>query len=163
VAALILAEVPYPHIPTSITADQLALIRMNHNIIDRHAVCIIPLHVAAARVPDLDRPVLAAGHKPFRLAVERDAGHVAGVAVEGEDRVGVRGFDVVQLDCVVAGGGKVALVGRDAQAVYLRVGMRDCAGADAGQRFPEASRSVRSSQASWGSVPNRVVVTGCMC
>jgi hypothetical protein len=31
---------------------------------------------------------------------------------------------------VVAGGGEVAFVGGDAEAVYLGVGVRDCAGTD---------------------------------
>lgn len=147
-AALVLAQVPNAHVAATITADKLALIRVDHDVVDRHAMCVIPLNVAAPRVPDLDRAVFATGHEPFRLAVERDAGHIAGVSVEGEYCVGVRRFDVVQLDRVVSGGGEVALVGRDAEAVYLRVGVWDCAGADAGQGFPEAGGSVRFSQTS---------------
>jgi hypothetical protein len=163
VAALVLAQIPDAHIAAAVAADQLALIRVDHDVVDRHAVGVVPLDVTAAGVPDLDRAVLAAGHEPFRLAVERNAGYVAGVSVEGEDRVGVRGFDVVQLDRVVAGGGEVALVGRDAEAVYLRVGVRDCTGADAGQGFPEAGGSVRFSRASWSSAPDCVVIASCVC
>jgi hypothetical protein len=59
--------------------------------------------------------------------VERHAGDVARVPVECEDRVWVCGLDVVELDGVVAGGGEVALVGRDAEAVYLRIWVGDCA------------------------------------
>lgn len=136
--ALVLAQIPDPHVPAAITADQLALIRMNHNIIHRHPVCIVALHVPAARVPDLDGAVLARRHQPLALAVERHARDVAGVAVKRQDRVGVGRLDVVELDRVVACGREVALVGRDAQAVDLRVWVRDGARADAGQGFPEA-------------------------
>ena len=105
---------------------------MNNHIIDGAAMQIIPLDTARARIPDLDRAVLGAGHHPFALAVERDAGDVARVPVEGEHRVRVRGADVVQLDVVVPCCGEVALVGRDAEPVHLRVGVLDRARADAG-------------------------------
>jgi hypothetical protein len=71
--------------------------------------------------------------------VESYARDVGGVSVEGEDGIGVGGFDVVELDRVVAGGREVALVGRDAKAVDLGVWVGDCAGADAAESFPEAS------------------------
>ena len=63
--------------------------------------------------------------------MERNARDVAGVAVKGEDRVWIRRFDVVELDGVVPCGGEVALIGRDAEAVDLRVGVGDGARADA--------------------------------
>ncbi len=72
--------------------------------------------------------------------MERDARDVGRVPVKGEDGVGVGRLDVVELDGVVAGGGEVALVGRDAEPVDLRVGVGDGAGADAGEGFPEAGR-----------------------
>ena len=75
---------------------------------------IVALQTARPRIPDLHRPILAAGHHPFPLAVERDARDVVGVAVEGHDRVGVGGFDVVQFDVVVARGREEAFVRRDA-------------------------------------------------
>src|SRR5690349_19625356 len=109
VAALVLAQIPDAHIAATVTADQLALVRMNDDIIDWHAVGVVPLHVATPCVPDLDRAVLATGHQPFRLAMERNAGDIASVSVESENRVGVCGFDVVQLDRVVSGGREVAL------------------------------------------------------
>jgi hypothetical protein len=70
--------------------------------------------------------------------VESHACDVGGVTVEGENGVGVGGFDVVELDGVVAGGGEIALVGGDAEAVDLRVRVWDCTGADAAKGFPEA-------------------------
>lgn len=70
--------------------------------------------------------------------MERNASDIGGVSVESEDSVGIGRFDVVELYGVVAGGGEVALVGRNAEAVYLRVRVGDCAGADAAEGFPEA-------------------------
>lgn len=66
--------------------------------------------------------------------------------VEREHRVWIRGADVVELDILVARGSEVALVGGDAEAVHLGVGVLDGARADARKRFPE---------------PDRVVVTSC--
>ena len=52
---------------------------------------------------------------------------VARMSIESEDRIGVRGLDVVELDGVVAGGCQVAFVGGDAEAVDLRIGVGYCA------------------------------------
>lgn len=153
--ALILSQIPDAHIASPIATNQLPLVRVNDHIIHRHAVCIVALHVAAAGIPDLDRAVFRRSHKPFRLAVERDARDVGRVPVEGEDGVGVCRFDVVQLDGVVACGGEVSLVGRDAEAVHLGVGVRDGARADATESFPESWRCVlvegrrRNASAVW--------------
>jgi hypothetical protein len=43
--------------------------------------------------------------------VESHACDVARVAIEGQDRVRIRGLDVVEFDGVVAGRGEVALIG----------------------------------------------------
>lgn len=60
------------------------------------------------------------------------------MTVEGEDRVGVGGLDVVELDCVVTSGGKVSLVRRDAKAVDLGIWVWDSPGAYTGEGFPES-------------------------
>jgi hypothetical protein len=138
VTALILAQIPDPHIAPAITANELALVRMNNYIVDGRAVRVVPLDAARARIPYLDRAVFGARHHPLALAVERDACDVGRVAFEGQDGVRVCGFDLVELDGVVASGGEEALVGGDAEAVDLGVGVRDCARADAGEGFPEA-------------------------
>lgn len=70
--------------------------------------------------------------------MECDTGDVGGVTVEGEDRIGIRGLDVVKLDRMVTGGGEVSLVGRDAKAVDLGVWVWDSPGAYTGERFPES-------------------------
>lgn len=137
VAALVLAQIPDPDIAAPVAANQLALVRMDHHVVHGHAVRVVPLHIAAACVPDLDCAVLGAGHQPLGLDVECDAGDVGRVPVEGQDGVWVGRLDVVELDRVVAGGGEVALVRRDAEAVHLRVGVGDGAGADAAEGFPE--------------------------
>jgi hypothetical protein len=55
---LILTQIPYPHITPAITTYQLPLIRMYDNVIHRHAVHVVALHVSAPRIPDLDRAIL---------------------------------------------------------------------------------------------------------
>lgn len=130
-AALVLAQIPDAHIAPAVAADELALVRMDHDVVHRHPVSIVPLDISTPSVPDLDRTIFARSDQPLGFAVERDTCDVAGVAVESEDRVGVRGFDVVELDGVVPCGGEVALIGRDAEAVDLRVGVGDGARADA--------------------------------
>lgn len=143
--ALVLPQIPNPYVAPSIARNQLPLIRMNDDVVNRGAMQIIALDTARARIPDLHRAVLGARHHPLPLAVERDAGDVARVAVEGEYGVGVRGADVVKLDIVVSGGGEIALVGGDAETIDLGVRVLDCAGADAGKGFPEADRVVVTS------------------
>jgi hypothetical protein len=127
---LILAQIPYSNIAAPITADQLSLIRMDNDIIDRNAMRIVALHVARACIPDLDRAVFTGGYHPFPLAVEGYACYVGCVAVEGQDGVGVGRFYVVEFYRVVAGGGEVAFVRGYAEAVYLGVWVWDCARAD---------------------------------
>lgn len=70
--------------------------------------------------------------------MKRNARDVGRVSVKGEDGIGVRRFDVVELNGVVARGGEVALVGRDTEAVYLAVRVWNRARADAAERFPES-------------------------
>jgi hypothetical protein len=111
---------------------------MDDYIVDGDAVGVVALDIAAARVPDLDGAVLGARDQPLGLAVKGDARDVGRVAVEGQDRIRIRRLDVIELDGVVARGGEVALVGRDAEAVHLRVGVGDGAGADATEGLPEA-------------------------
>lgn len=98
---------------------------------------VAALNGAAAGLPDLDGAVLGARDHPLALAVEGDAGDVARVALESEQRVRIGRLDVEELDGVVAGGGQEALIGRDAQAVDLRVRVLDRAGADARESLPE--------------------------
>lgn len=139
---VIFRQIPNSHTPRAITADNLPLIRVNHNVIRWTSMVIAPLNGARPRFPDLDRSILGARDHPLALAVERDAGDVTRMSLEGQKRVRVGGLDVVELDVVVAGGGEEALVGGDAEAVDLGVGVLDRARADAGEGLPEADRVV---------------------
>lgn len=150
--ALVLAQVPDAHVSSAVAADQLALVRVDDHVIDGHAVGVVALHAARARIPDLDGAIFGARHHPLALAVESNASDVGRVALKGQDRIWVRGLDLIKLDRVVAGGSEEAFVGRDAQAVDLGIRMRNCPGADAGKRLPEARRiSTAGGQARIGS------------
>jgi hypothetical protein len=59
------------------------------------------------------------------------------VAFEDEEGRRIGRADVEELDGVMAGGGEEAFVGRDAEAIDLRVRMLDCARADAREGLPE--------------------------
>lgn len=74
--------------------------------------------------------------------MERNAGNIVAMALEDHDRVRIRRFDVVELDIVATGCGEIAFVRCNAEAIYLRFGMLDCARADARESFPEAAGSV---------------------
>lgn len=119
VRAVVLRQVPHAHTARAVTADDLALVGVDDDIVGGASVVVGALDGAAARLPDLDGAVLGAGHHPLALAVERDARDVASVALKGEQWVGIGALDVEELDGVVARGRQEALVGRDAQAVHL--------------------------------------------
>ncbi len=121
------------------------MVGVDNYIVDRHFVVVVALYAPCPCIPDLNCAILGAGNHPFTLAVEGYACDVAGVAIEGEHRARVRRAYVVELDIVVAGCGKETLVGGDAEAVYLGVGVLDGAGADARESFPEADRVVIAS------------------
>lgn len=112
--ALVLAQVPDTHVSSAVTADQLALVRVDDHVVDGHAVGVVALHAARARIPDLDGAIFGARHHPFALAMEGNAGDVGRMALKGEDRVWVRRLDLIELDRVVAGRSEEAFVGRDA-------------------------------------------------
>ena len=98
--AFALAEIPDAHIPASVDADQLPLVGMNDDVVDRKAagVGIVALDRRRAGIPDLDRAVLRACDEPFPFTMPSDARHVARVSLEGEHGVRVRVFDVIELD-----------------------------------------------------------------
>ena len=127
----ILAQIPDSDIAPTVAGYQLALIGMDNHIVHRTPVWVVSLYAPRPRIPDLDRAVFRARHHPFPFAMERYPCDVAGVPVECEYWVWVRGADVVELHVVVAGCGEVALVGGDAEAIDLGVGVLDRAGADA--------------------------------
>lgn len=138
VAAAVLGQIPDLDAAGAVAADDLALVGVDDDVVGGAAVAVAALDGAGARLPDLDGAVLGAGDHPLALAVEGDARDIARVALEGQQRVGVGALDVEELDGVVAGGGEEALVGRDAEAVDLRVRVLDRARADAREGLPEA-------------------------
>lgn len=117
---------------------------MNNDIINRTTMIVIALHSTSLRIPDPHSAILRARDHPLSLCVERDAGDVIGVAFEDEDRLcailrGGRGAAVgsfwdlagVEGDFIAACDGEEGFVGRDAEAVYLAVVVRDLAAAEA--------------------------------
>ena len=90
----ILSQIPEPNAAAPIAADNLALVRMNNDIIDGRSVVIAPLNHAGAGVPYLDGAVLGAGDHPFAVAVECHARDVARMALKDRSGSGVRGANV---------------------------------------------------------------------
>jgi hypothetical protein len=164
VAAFVLAQVPDAHVASTIAADELSLVGMDDDVVNGDAVRVVALHIPAPGVPDLDGAVFGRRDQPLGLAMECYAGDVGRVAVKGEDGIRVGRLDVVELDCVVAGGREVALVGGDAEPVDLRVWVWDGARADAAEGFPEAlfgmSVGRQQTNACGESVPDRVIIAG---
>jgi hypothetical protein len=113
---------------------------MNNNIINPtiFAMIVIPLLAASAGIPDLDCIVLGGGDHPLTLTVEADTSDVALVTFKGEYGVRVCRFYVIELHIYPASCGQEALVGGDAETVYLGVGVLDGARADTRESFPEA-------------------------
>jgi len=142
VRALVLRQVPQHDPARRVAGHQLALVGMDDDVVDGCPMLVVALDGRGARVPDLDRPVLAAGDHPLALAMEPDGGDVAGVPLKGHHGARAAGVDVVELDGAVAAGCQEALVGRDAQPVDLAVGILDGLAADAAERLPEADRVV---------------------
>lgn len=102
--AIVLGKIPNTNTTTAVTANDLALVRMDDNVIYRGAMVIASLNGARPRFPDLDSAVFRTRHHPLALAMEGDSGDIASVALERKQGVWVRGFDVVELHGVVAGG-----------------------------------------------------------
>lgn len=121
--AFVLTKVPDPYVSSSVAADEFALVGVNDDVVDRHAMSIVPLNRSRPCIPDLDRPILGACYHPFSLAVESHSGDIVRVAVKCEDSIGVAGFYIVEFDRVVSRGGQVSFVGRNAEAVDLGVTM----------------------------------------
>lgn len=150
--AIVLRQIPDPHATAPIAANNLSLVRVDHDVVDRGPMVVVPLDRPAPRLPDLDGAVLGRRHHPLSLAVEGHARHVSRVTLEGEHGVGVRRLDVVELNGVVARRGEVALVGGDAEPVDLRFGVLDRAGADTREGLPEPASSSVSSWFPVGSL-----------
>lgn len=78
----ILGKVPDADVSRSVAADNLALIRVYHDVVDRAAVGVAPLDISRACLPDFDSAILRARDHPLALTVERHACNVARVALK---------------------------------------------------------------------------------
>lgn len=54
VRAFVLAQVPDPHVAAPVTADELALVWVDDDVVDGVAVGVVPLHGGCACVPYLN-------------------------------------------------------------------------------------------------------------
>lgn len=52
--AFVFPKIPNANVPASITRNELTLIGMDYDIVDRDSVRIVALYMTASRVPDLD-------------------------------------------------------------------------------------------------------------
>lgn len=111
VGAVVLGQIPDAYTAAAVAADNLALIGVNHDIIDSAAVVVATLDSAATRLPDLDSTVLGARNHPLALAVECDARDIASMALKCQQGVGVGRLDIKEFHGMVAGGRKEAFVG----------------------------------------------------
>ena len=98
--AFVLPQIPDPHISTTITRNQLALIGMDNDIIDgsdmgdniphRSAMGVVALDASSPSVPDFDSAILGAGDHPFALAMEGYACDVSGMAIKRQHGTWIR-------------------------------------------------------------------------
>lgn len=140
-AAVVLGQIPDPDTATAITAYDLALVGMDHDVIGRAAMVIASLDGTRSCLPDLDCAVLGGRNHPLALAMEGDSSDIASVTLERQQRVWVRRFDVVKFHGVVAGGSQEALIGGDAEAIDLRVRVLNRTRADPRECLPESRRA----------------------
>lgn len=123
---IVLSQIPHPDTSRPVATNNLTLIRVDYDIVRWAAMVIASLNCASPSFPYFDSAIFGASNHPFPLAVKGHARDIAGMSLESQERVRVRRFNIVELDGVVASGGKVPLVGGYAEAIYLGVGMLDC-------------------------------------
>ena len=108
--AFVLSQVPDAYIPTSIAADELALIWMDYDVVDRHTVTVVSLDVSGPSIPDFYRAIFGASDHPFAFAVERNTSNVARMSFKSQNGGRVCRLDVVKFDSVMSSGGQESLV-----------------------------------------------------
>lgn len=138
--AVVLSEVPDPNIAAAIAANDLALVWVYDNIVDRTAMIVASLDSPTAGLPDLNGAILRAGHHPFSFTVEGYARDISSVALKGQQGIGVGGLDIVELDSMVARCCEETLVWGYTQAIDLGIRVLNGSGADTRERLPEATR-----------------------
>lgn len=111
VRALVIAQIPDHEYSAAISADQLALVGMDYDVVDRVVMGVVPLNGSRSCIPYSYSAVLRACNHPFPFAMECDACNVVGMAFEGHDCIWVARLDIVQPDDMPPRGSKVLLVG----------------------------------------------------
>jgi hypothetical protein len=138
--AVVLRQIPYSNTSSSITAYDLSLVWMDNHVVHRGGMAVAALYGTTSCFPDFDCAILRAGHHPLSFAVEGYACNIVCMPFEGQKGVRIGRLDVVELNAMMSGCCKKALIGRYAQSVYLRVGVLNCSRADAGESLPEADK-----------------------
>lgn len=92
--ASVLGQIPQSDASGAVAANDLSLIRVDDNVVRRGAVVVAALDSSGAGFPDLDCAVLRACNHPLALAMEGHTGHIAGVALEGHEGLGVCGTNI---------------------------------------------------------------------
>lgn len=108
--ALVLTQVPYSYIASTIAADELALVWMDDYIVDRNAMTVVALNSASTSIPYLYRAVFRAGNHPFALAMEGYSSNIACMTFKDKDRRRIAALDVEELDGMVTGSGKETFI-----------------------------------------------------
>ena len=83
VGTAVSSEIPNFDRSGLIARDELALIRMQCEIVDGGGVGVVALRSGGADVPNLDCSIFRPRDEPFRLGVPREGGDVSGVSSEG--------------------------------------------------------------------------------
>ena len=104
--AFVLAQVPNSNVSTAVTRNQLPLVGVNDDVVDRNLVVVITLYASCPRIPDLYSAIFGARNHPLALAMEGYACDIAGVAIEGKYGTWVRRAYVVEFDIVIASCGE---------------------------------------------------------
>ncbi len=102
----IFAKVPNSNISTAVAGNQLPLVGVDNDVIDWNFMVIVALYASCPCIPNLYSAILGASDHPLALAMEGYACDVACVAIESEDRTGVRRANIVELDIMIAGCGE---------------------------------------------------------
>lgn len=108
--ALALAQIPDTNVTTSVTADKLTLIWVNHHVVDGMGMLVIALDLTRSCIPDSDCHILRACDHPFSLTVKSYPSDIVCMALELHDRIRVGGLDVVQANHMPASCRQVFLV-----------------------------------------------------
>ena len=107
----VLSEVPDSDVAAAVTADELSLIRMDHDVVYGAAMRVVSLYSTSTGLPDLNGTILRTSDHPFTLTVKSDTSHIPSMTFEGERWRLACAADIVELDIVVTCSGEIAFVG----------------------------------------------------